>query len=397
MRWIGLLILALALTQCSRNEEIESGLLQPNQTPSKTENSLPSPPPAEPELKTGQTFGLAYAEIENWDKAITHLNQEVEKAELVSIAPELYYQLGYAYLQKNQWSEAKKAFSYIVRESPQYPRIDLTFYYLSQISAKEGNPVEADSWRKKIEESYSNSLAFRYVTIDLALQEKEKQNYLEAWKLLSQVLWQSKEASLYQRALPPLRELTQTLFFSNKKSTNTSFEYYTVQSGDNLSKISKKYQMTPGFLMYLNRLSSSTIRIGQFLKVFQGGPVSVQVHRDTYTLVVFCGDRYICDYPIGLGKQDKTPDGEFEIDSKVENPDWYADGKVYAFGDPQNVLGTRWLGFKNQPGVTGFGIHGTADPSSIGKKESNGCVRMRNEQVEELFTMIPVGSKVAIY
>jgi len=59
---------------------------------------------------------------------------------------------------------------------------------------------------------------------------------------------------------------------------------------------------------------------------------------------------------------------------------------------PQNVLGTRWLGFDLQ----GYGIHGTVEPETIGQQVTAGCVRMVNEQVEELYTIVPIGTKVKI-
>ena len=70
--------------------------------------------------------------------------------------------------------------------------------------------------------------------------------------------------------------------------------------------------------------------------------------------------------------------------------------KTIPYGDPENVLGTRWMGFENQPGVMGYGIHGTERPESIGGDESMGCVRMRNREVEELFGVVPRGTPVRI-
>ena len=54
------------------------------------------------------------------------------------------------------------------------------------------------------------------------------------------------------------------------------------------------------------------------------------------------------------------------------------------------------MGFSNEHGKTGFGIHGTIDPESIGRAESAGCVRMNKDDVEELFDLVPQGSEVVI-
>ena len=88
--------------------------------------------------------------------------------------------------------------------------------------------------------------------------------------------------------------------------------------------------------------------------------------------------------------------GELIVEVKQENPDWYSQGRRVPFGDPENVLGTRWMGFEDSPGAMGYGIHGTDAPESIGKDESMGCVRMRNHEVEELFEVVPRGTVVSI-
>ena len=59
---------------------------------------------------------------------------------------------------------------------------------------------------------------------------------------------------------------------------------------------------------------------------------------------------------------------------------------------PENILGTRWLGIDKQ----GYGLHGSVDPTSIGKQVTAGCVRMPNKDVEELFDIVPVGTDVMI-
>jgi hypothetical protein len=55
-------------------------------------------------------------------------------------------------------------------------------------------------------------------------------------------------------------------------------------------------------------------------------------------------------------------------------------------------LGPRWLGLSRK----GFGIHGTNDPRSIGKAASHGCIRLRNRDIRELFSMVNVGDTVEI-
>ena len=91
------------------------------------------------------------------------------------------------------------------------------------------------------------------------------------------------------------------------------------------------------------------------------------------------------------------PAAAFKVRLKQKNPDWYPEpGKRVPFGDPGNILGTRWIGFDNSAEYRGFGIHGTIDPTSVGQEESSGCVRMLQADVELLYDWIPEGTTVVI-
>ncbi|RBW70660.1 L,D-transpeptidase [Bacillus taeanensis] len=101
-------------------------------------------------------------------------------------------------------------------------------------------------------------------------------------------------------------------------------------------------------------------------------------------------------YEVTTGKeQSLTPEGTFTVVVKAQNP--YYRKKNIPGGVKENPLGTRWLGFdaENTDGRI-YGIHGTNTPHLIGYNLSNGCVRMRNNEVESLYERIPLGTKVFI-
>ena len=112
---------------------------------------------------------------------------------------------------------------------------------------------------------------------------------------------------------------------------------------------------------------------------------------------VYQGDKVEASYPVAIGKSSTpTPTGNFEVFQMVVDPIWESPwtGEVFPPG-ANSALGLRWIGFAQLPnGVVGF--HGTPTISSIGKAASNGCVRMHNEHVVELFEKVKMGTPVTV-
>jgi L,D-transpeptidase ErfK/SrfK len=98
----------------------------------------------------------------------------------------------------------------------------------------------------------------------------------------------------------------------------------------------------------------------------------------------------VFDVAVGA-PQTPTPAGTFTIKNRIPNPTYYRPGKVIGPG-PSNPLGTRWMGLD----IKGYGIHGTDDPRSIGHARSLGCVRLRNDDVEQLFELLRPGDIVEL-
>ncbi|MCX7920580.1 MAG: L,D-transpeptidase [Clostridia bacterium] len=108
---------------------------------------------------------------------------------------------------------------------------------------------------------------------------------------------------------------------------------------------------------------------------------SITVNVNTRTLTVFKDGKWFKSFPVAVGKPSTpTPRGTFKIKNKAVNP-----------GGP---YGVRWMGLTVPGG--GYGIHGTNNPASIGKAVSNGCIRMQNKDILEIFPLIPVGTVVNI-
>jgi len=173
-------------------------------------------------------------------------------------------------------------------------------------------------------------------------------------------------------------------------------ETYTVAPGDTLSAIASRYDVGAGLLVRLNGLSNpDLIRSGQKLTAIRG-PFRAEVNKDARTLDLFLGDVFIRSYPVTVGKNDSTPEGEFKVLRKMVNPAWTDpyNRTIVTADSPDYPLGTRWIEFKAPPGA--YGIHGSQVAEEIGQEASFGCVRVLHPQEEELYDFLIPGSGVLI-
>jgi lipoprotein-anchoring transpeptidase ErfK/SrfK len=108
------------------------------------------------------------------------------------------------------------------------------------------------------------------------------------------------------------------------------------------------------------------------------------------------GWTYLCSFPVGLGDKGTTPIANFSVTegSKLIDPHWAnpRTGERFAADNPLNPIGERWMGLEGvdarSRAYTGYGIHGTIDPSSIGREMSMGCIRMAAADVEIVYELL---------
>ncbi len=186
-----------------------------------------------------------------------------------------------------------------------------------------------------------------------------------------------------------LEALNMEIILSNTQSPNSVM--HDVGPSDTLGVLAKKYDTTIDLIKINNNLKSDIIRVGQKLRIWTG-KFNIFVDKSQNKLMLKLGDEALKVYDVSTGENNSTPVGEFTITTKLVDPVWFNRGVVVPPDSPQNVLGSRWMGIN----VPGYGIHGTVDPQDIGKQVTAGCVRMRNQDVEELYNIIPLGTKVVI-
>lgn len=161
---------------------------------------------------------------------------------------------------------------------------------------------------------------------------------------------------------------------------------HTVKAGETLTQISRDYRTPLVAIIRANpAINPNLIYPGQPI-VIPGYPSPATI---PYKIDVSLNNRKLRlmkngvlqkQYPIAVGRiLHHTPTGNFIIINKAPNP-----------GGP---FGTMWMSLSKQH----YGIHGTNDPSSIGKAVSRGCIRMYNKDVEELARIVPIGTGVFIH
>lgn len=166
---------------------------------------------------------------------------------------------------------------------------------------------------------------------------------------------------------------------------------YEIKPGDTLAKIAREFKTTPDLIRKSNNLSGDKIIPGRKIKVWTA-PFSILVYKSQNILILKSDEEIIKTYIVSTGKNNSTPVGTFKINSKLINPTWYRSGAVVPPGSPENVLGSRWLGID----LPSYGLHGTIEPQKLGQQVTQGCVRLSNPDVEELYTIIPIGTEVVI-
>lgn len=241
------------------------------------------------------------------------------------------------------------------------------------------NEVEIKTTSKEAKELYQKAVHFR-----------KSRNMLKAKETYQEILVKHSDVENIQLIQKELEDLNMNILFSNVLVPNKSVMHEVVL-GDTLGKIAKKYGTTVDFIKKSNNLKSDIIRVGQRLRIWTG-EFNVLVDKSQNVLILKDGNEVVKVYSVSTGENNSTPNGTFEITTKLVDPVWFNRGVIVPPESPENVLGTRWLGFD----LPGYGIHGTTEPERIGRQETAGCVRMLNEDVEELYTLLVKGTKVTV-
>lgn len=191
-------------------------------------------------------------------------------------------------------------------------------------------------------------------------------------------------------------------------------QYTTIHSGETLSTLGRRYDMG-GYEMkeanpqvdYSNPRPGTQVLIPSRFVLPDGPRKGIVINLAEMRLYHYLPDGiHVATYPVGVGQGGwNTPLGNTQIVRKREHPTWVVPDSILenheAHGQPiprvqgpgpTNPLGdyAMNLGFQN------IVIHGSPFPKGVGVRSSHGCIRMLNEDVEQLFKQVKVGTPVAI-
>lgn len=203
-----------------------------------------------------------------------------------------------------------------------------------------------------------------------------------------------------------LAALNDTLLFSPTVAPGDPLvETYAIQPGDRLIKVVNAADLKVDwrFIQRVNKMSDpGRLRVGQKIKLVKG-PFHAIVSKGGHRMDLYAdatdpdGNRlFVRSFGVGLGESGSTPLGKWIVRpaSKLVNPHWVnpRTGEKFAAEDPKNPIGEFWLGLTGIDSQTevlsGYGIHGTIEPDTIGRDASMGCVRMLADDIALIYEML---------
>jgi LysM repeat protein len=234
--------------------------------------------------------------------------------------------------------------------------------------------------------------------IDEALKLRDAGKIIAARELLENTLNMQLSPTLRSGVKVQLAKLADAWLWGRDVLTGDKLtETYTVQRGDLLQNIAQKYKVPYEILMQINGISRpELLRAGQAIKVING-PFNAVVYKNSFVMDLYLQNKYVKTYRVGLGRvEHETPDGRWrvELSGKMIKPTWTDPdtGRTYVGDDPDYPLGSRWIALEGLEGEakgrTGFAIHGTKDPESIGTRSSRGCIRLYNGDAIEVYNLL---------
>jgi len=253
-------------------------------------------------------------------------------------------------------------------------------------------PVPASKSNPKVEELINEAVAMVNTEPSRIIEARDRLNELLPMPMSpeQQVLLKNHLSQLANQWL-----FSRSVFPDDKHCSS-----YEVKTGDKLQNISRQFKVPWEILLEINHIPRpEALRSGQTIKVIHG-PFHARIYRSTFTMDLYLQNTYVRSFPVGLGEPGRqTPTGLWIVKpgGKLISPPWTDPDthKVYHPGDPNYPLGSCWIeleGIEGEAkGKTGFGIHGTKEPGTIGTASSRGCIRLHNGDAKFVYNLLVPG------
>lgn len=252
---------------------------------------------------------------------------------------------------------------------------------------------------------------------ETGMQQLEAGNIPVGRAILSELLFRDGALPRHeaQAVRDRLEHINENTVFSKKRNADQIardpiVSLHTVQQGEFLSTIGNTYRIPYQLIERINNVDARKLPAGKGVQVING-PVHARVDKSDYRMDLYVEDPdglriYLKSYTVGLGEFDSTPIGRWVVKpgSKVGpangGPSWTNPRtlKHYDRNDPDIPIGEYWMALEgiddNTRDKKGYGIHATNDPESIGRQESMGCIRMRDEDIDQVFYTLFEGASV---
>ena len=254
---------------------------------------------------------------------------------------------------------------------------------------KDAKLDEAMAGIDQIAEKKPDARALGAIYFKLAGAYENKNDKVKARDMYQLILKKYQNIENVPEVQDRLGKLNIAILFS--KTITDKDALYEIQPGDTLINIAKKFGTTVDLIKSANSLKSDNIRARAKLKISKA-KYKILIDKSQNVLTLLGDNDIVKVYRISTGENNCTPAGTFKIMNKIMDPVWYTEKAIVPAESPENVHGSRWMGFN----LPGYGIHGTVSPEKIGQQATKGCVRMVNSEVEELCTIVPIGTEVTI-
>ncbi|MBN1810123.1 MAG: L,D-transpeptidase family protein [Planctomycetes bacterium] len=346
----------------------------------------------------GELEGVVFFNNGDYDQAIRWFDDYLSAGVQVPKADACLYYLGLAWFKRASPSEMSAAWKRLAEE---FPRSDYTGRMLYDTSRLTPDPDERSrtlylAWKgfSRTKEGKLAALQWADEAYDrYAGTETDYSKWDDIWAAYSIAL-DSVAEDAKQKVFDRIARVAGYLVLDPRGRPAGAYTV-TVNPGDSISYIAHKNKVPVESIVRVNGLKSDVIQPGDELKIY---PLRsrIVIDKKLFTLDLFVNGRFYKRYSVGVGQGELTPSGNFAIRHRVPFPTWHRGPDRIPYGNPENILGTRWMGFGHSGPGKSIGIHGTSEPETVPGAVSQGCIRMVNRDVEEVYDLVPSGTEVVI-